>query len=616
MITLQNISLSFGEQTVFDSISYNIDKSDRLGLVGLNGSGKSTLLKAIAGHMEVDSGVISIQKNCTIGYMPQEVVLHSNKSIFEETFSAFEEINTLLLREKKLEKNLDDERIKSACSIMIEQYARLQEELMHHDVEKAKIDTKKILAGLGFDDIEKPISSLSVGWKMRVVLAKLLLQKADFYLFDEPTNHLDIVAKDWFLQFLKTSSFGFVLVCHDRYFLENACKKIVEIEHGELTTYDGNYSVYEKQKEKNIGEREAAAERQKKDIERKMKTVERFRASASKAKMAQAMLKKIKKIEPIKVAQKSKTMSFSFPPVERSGKVVLTVENLSHNFDEKRVFSDVSFEIERGERVAIVAPNGVGKTTLFNIITGKLQKQFGEIRFGYRVFPAFFEQEQDKVLGAENTVLQEVESGCRDSETRALVRKFLGAFLFSGEEVDKKIRVLSGGEKNRVAMTKVLLQHANFLLLDEPTNHLDIQSKGILVNALKQYEGAMLFVSHDRDFLDKLSTRILELRSDGVTSYYGNYESYLYQKSEHSVDKQKVTKKVKVKNNKTEYEERKKINKLEKKIERLEQKIEALNKKLESFKYGTKDFELVYRQLLETQKTLEESMEEWEKSTH
>lgn len=607
MIILKEIDLRFGEQIVFNKISGTIDKSNRIGLVGRNGSGKSTLLKAIAGLQEIDSGECSIQKNAKIGYLPQEVVLQSDRSIYDETFSVFKEIDILLQKLAIAEKTL-------SCDKSIEEYASIQHELSEFNVSAAQVETKKVLAGLGFSSLDTPVSSLSVGWKMRVVLAKLLLQKADFYLFDEPTNHLDIVASDWFLKFLQTSTFGFLLVCHDRYFLDHACNKIFELELGNLNLYHGNYSFYRTEKERRTETIEASAERQKKEIAKKIKTIERFRASASKAKMAQSMIKKIEKIEPIQTVQKSKTIAVPMPKVERSGKIVLKVENVSHKFGEKIVFQNASFEIDRGEKVALVAPNGVGKSTLLSLIAKKISLQEGDIIDGYHTQIAMFEQDQDKVLTKENTILDEIESACKNSDTRAMVRSLLGAFLFSGDSVYKKIKVLSGGEKNRVAMVKVLLQQANVLILDEPTNHLDIESREILLDVLKKFEGTLLFVSHDRDFLDRLATRIIELTQKRTISYPGNYESYIYHRdrAEKSIAEETQVKNKPVNQQKDDSEQRKKISRLEKKIDDLEQKIQGLNNKLSEMNYGTEEFSATYDKIVSLQQALNNSLKEWE----
>lgn len=613
MIILNKLNLAFGEQILFDEVSCTINKESRIGLVGRNGSGKSTLLKVIAGLQDIDDGTISIQKGAKIGYMPQEVVLQSDKTILEETFSVFDRMTDLLRESDELEKKLQSSHVDPE---IVERYAQARSELDEFDVAQAQVKAKKILVGLGFaqERFDEPVSALSVGWRMRVVLAKLLLSEADFYLFDEPTNHLDIVTKDWFLHFLRQSGVGFILVCHDRYFLDHLCEKILDLDRGKATIYHANFEKYLEQKESRLKELEAAALRQQKELARKMRTVERFRASATKAKMAQSMLKKIEKTERIEMSHGQRDVSISFPEIERSGRFVLKVENLSHLFGEKKVFENVSFEVERGERVAIVAPNGVGKTTLFNIVTGKLDLQSGHISFGYKVLPGFFEQDQDKVLCADNTILQEVESVCKDSQTRMLVRKMLGAFLFPGDDVKKKIRVLSGGEKNRVAMVKVLLSHANVLLLDEPTNHLDIQSKEILVNALKQFGGTILLVSHDRDFLDKLATRIIELSSKGIVSYPGNYESYVYHKEKSEIDRvEKERSSGKSPSaNKAQYELRKKIGRIERKIDALEKKIKKSNDKLAKLLYDTCEFSKVYDALLADQKELETLVAEWE----
>ncbi|MCK4517839.1 ABC-F family ATP-binding cassette domain-containing protein, partial [Candidatus Babeliales bacterium] len=337
MIILQKISLAFGEQNIFDNISWNINKDNRIGLVGRNGSGKSTLLKAVAGLQSLDSGLVSTEKGSTIGYMPQEVVLQSDKTVYEEAFSVFSQIKKLTEERDLLEKNLEDPDV-------LDRYAQVQSDLLEIDVAGSEVKTNKILEGLGFagDRINEPVSELSVGWRMRVVLAKLLLQKADFYLFDEPTNHLDIVTKDWFLHFLKNSSFGFMLVCHDRYFLDHLCTKIFELELGRGTLYHGNYTFYSEQKEERQRVLGQTAQRQEKELARQMKTVERFRASASKSKMAQSMLKRIEKTERIEVVSREKTVAFSFPPIVRSGKIVLTVEGVGHSFGDKKIFSNAS----------------------------------------------------------------------------------------------------------------------------------------------------------------------------------------------------------------------------------------------------------------------------------
>ncbi|MBD3273273.1 ATP-binding cassette domain-containing protein, partial [Candidatus Dependentiae bacterium] len=503
-----------------------------------------------------------------------------------------------------------------------EKYSLLQHKLQELDYQKKIIETKNILLGLGFspEQLNKKVDTLSVGWKMRLVLAKLLLQKADFYLFDEPTNHLDLIAKDWFLDFLKNSNFGFMLVCHDKYFLDQLCDQIYEVSLGKLNFYKGNYSSYIEQKKHNQELLEKKFIEQQKFLKKERALIDRFRASATKAKMVQSRLKALDKMELVKLEKKQKIVRIKFDQIKRSGKIVLDVRNLSKSFDDKKIFENVSFNIQRGEKVAIVAPNGKGKSTLLNIIMGKLKKDNGSFEFGYNVVPAFFEQDQNKSLNLKNTIYEEIEAACSTTEQRQKIRGLLGAFLFSGDDIDKKIKVLSGGEKNRVAMVKVLLQNANFLLLDEPTNHLDIESKEVLLSVLRDYTGTVLFVSHDRDFLNNLATHVIELKEDSAYKYKGNYDSFLAQKNEQknnlnsnenksaaNIKKNKVAK-----NNKLDYEKRKKIRNLESKIEKLEKKLEIITKKFENLEYGTSEYNITYDSMNKIEEELNTALALWE----
>ena len=625
MLIAKEINLTFGQQVVFDNLSFNINKDQKIGLVGRNGSGKTTLLKLFAGLQNIDSGVIELQKDCRIAYMPQDVVLLSEKTIYQEAFSAFEQVEKLKKEAEELEEILHHNDSEDHGE-KVERYAHLQNMLLDLDSANAQIETKKILIGLGFaeETFCNSVSTLSVGWKMRLVLAKLLLQKADFYLFDEPTNHLDLVAKDWFLDFLKNSKSGFMLVCHDRYFLDHLIDHVFDINNGQIKIYRGNYSSSVEQKEHDQQVLEKKYVEQQKYIKKQKETIERFRASATKAKMAQSMLKALEKIDLIKFEKKQKTIRLRFADVERSGKTVLNVKDLSKSFGDKTVFQNVSFELERGQKVAIVAPNGMGKTTLINVISGKLEKDSGTSTFGHNVECAIFEQDQNRSLNLNKTILDEVEDSCTTTEQRKRVRGFLGTFLFSGDDVEKKIRVLSGGEKNRVAMVKVLMQNTNFLILDEPTNHLDIQSKEILLQALNQFNGTILFVSHDRDFLNKLSTNILDLTPKGIFSYSGNYDSYLYQKEQQkagvSGSEQKVkgsgTKKEVLQDNKLNkkdiYKQRKKINNLETKINRFEKEKEKLTVKLVTVEYGSDEYYEISDKIKEFEDGIAKSYKQWE----
>lgn len=625
MIVASNITLNLGGKGIFDDVSFRINADQKIGVVGINGSGKSTLLKVLAGFQGLDSGTIVREKRKKIGYMPQEVVIMSDKTVLEEAFLVFEDKVMLLKELEDLESSFQQDAHQEIKSEKIERYAYLQEKLAEANIEKFEAETKRILSGLGFtqEQFAKPVSELSVGWRMRLVLVKILLQKPDFFLFDEPTNHLDMVAKDWFLQFLKDSSAGYLLVTHDRFFLEHAVEKILEIDRGRMRMYKGNYIHFEKQKEEYESALIVAFDRQQREIKTKMKTIERFRAKSSKAKMAQSMLRSLEKIEKIELSPKHKEVSFNFGHIERTGKVVLKVNDLEKSFNDKHVFSHVNFEITKGDKVALVAPNGAGKTTLLNLIIGKLSYNPENIVFGHKVSWSVFEQDQDKLLDKNAEIIDEVEYACSTSQARSNVRTMLGTFLFPGDDVYKKIGILSGGEKNRVAMVKVLLQDANFLILDEPTNHLDIQSKDILLSALKQYPGTILFVSHDRQFLDELATKIFELHADGVRIYKGNYESYLYQKQEyekqfatqrHQQDEakeQRVEKSSEL-SGKEIFEIKKKIRNCESRIDRLELDLSQLQEKFFQVDYGSDEFQSLTDQVEQTKSELSEAYTEWE----
>lgn len=619
MINGYNISLEVINQVIFDDISFVFDQNQRVGLVGRNGSGKSTLLKVIAGKQQIDSGSVSIQKGKTIAYLSQDVVLQSDKSVAEEAYTAFAHIADLVTEQKALEEqmstadDLDD---------ILERYAIVCDQLLHVDQEALHAEAKKVLMGLGFkpEQLNQPVATLSVGWKMRIVLAKLLLQKADFYLFDEPTNHLDIIAKEWFLQFLKRAPFGFVLVCHDRYFLNQLCDVIFELERGNGKLYVGDYNHYEKQKAHDEELLEMQYKNQQRDLKQKQEFIDRFKAKASKAAVAQSMVKKMEKIERIELPPSPPDINFTFPPLQQSGSVVLTVENVAQAFGEKQIFNNVSFEVQRGQKVALMAANGVGKTTLFNLIADKLPLQKGTITPGHNVHSAVFDQDQTASLLLDKTILENITESCPKA-TEQKVRAFAGSFLFTKDSINKKVGVLSGGEKNRVGMIKVLLQNANFLLLDEPTNHLDIQSKDILLTALKAYQGTILFVSHDQDFVNKLATDIIELSIDGAREYHGNYELYLYQKQQEAIKLQKEqTAQPEQKNKhsqKHEIKEQKTVSQadvkaLERKIQKLEHDISRTEQSFADLVFGTQAFEQAQKKLNALKKELDIAMTEWE----
>ncbi len=607
MIHINGIHLSFGEQIIFDDLSLMLGQNQKVGLLGRNGTGKSTLLKAIAGQRSLDEGSIAIDKNARVAYMPQEVVLQSSTSVFEEVLAVSEayQAHTYLIPE--LEKKMQHE------PQAVEEYAELLEQFTAHESATAQEQAERILTGLGFSRkmFNQPVAELSVGWKMRVVLAKLLLQDADFYLFDEPTNHLDLPAKEWFFEFLKNGSFGFLLVTHDRHYLDHACDGILALSFGDAAYFKGNYTAYLEAEKQRRAVLESSYSRQQKEIARKQAIIDRFKAKSSKAKMAKSMMKQLDKIERIELEPLEPTISITFPPVERSGSIALTIDQVRHSFDDKQLFSGVNGTIKRGEKIALVAPNGTGKTTLFNLLTGTYVLQGGSVSFGHKVHTAVFEQDQLKALDLQKTIFEEVQQvGLPDG----VIRSFLGSFLFSGDAINKKIEVLSGGERNRVAMVKVLLSKANFLLLDEPTNHLDLFAKEVLLQALQAFEGTLLFVSHDHAFLQSLATRIWELTPQGMIDHLGDYESYLeHKKSLEGHPVSEVRKPVQTKHEASkDKDSRKKLAALERAIAKQEQKVAMLTETFESLAYGTEHFDVQAQKLKEAQEQLGLLMREWE----
>jgi len=622
MIQLDDICLSFGNQVIFNHISWSIDPAAKIGLVGRNGAGKSTMLNVIGGTQQLDDGQVRMPKSCKLAFMPQDMVLISNKAIIYEAMTAFAEIAPYIDEYLTLEASVHTENTTDADH---ERYATLLHELHEAEFDSKRAEAKKMLISIGFkeDTLDNSVASLSVGWKMRLVLAKLLLQKADFYLFDEPTNHLDLVAKDWFADFLRNAPFGFLLVSHDKYFLDTVVDEICDIARGTLTCYTGNYDAYLAQKQAAEELLEKKYAEQQKYIKKQTATIERFKAKATKASMAQSMMKALDKIERIELETDQKAVRVNLARTQPAGKVVLEINDLSFAFGTHAIFKHASFQIQRGQKVALVAANGMGKSTLLNVIMDKYKPTTGTITFGYHVTSAFFEQDQNKSLNPNNTIFDEVESVCQTAEQRTRVRGLLGAFLFSGEDVYKKIRVLSGGEKNRVAMVKILLQNANFLVLDEPTNHLDIVSKDILLDALTQFDGTLLFVSHDRNFLNNLATHILELTPEHIYSYTGNYDNYLYQKqhmaentqkstSQASSGQQTTTNKEKVHTNKDTRAQRKEIQQLESSINKLEKELEQITTQFATLEYGTTQYTDAMSKMNTLNKKLKETYAAWE----
>lgn len=586
MIFLKNITLNLSNKLIFNNISLNINQEQKIGLTGRNGAGKSTLLKLIGESLELDSGSLEIQKNKKIAYMPQEILFFSKKNILDEAFSVFDYYINLFKRKEDLEvifnsgnNNIED---------LLKEYTNIIEELESFDINLALKKSKDILINLGFkeEDFKKPVSGLSSGYKMRLLLAKLLLQEADFYLFDEPTNHLDLHTKTWFENFLKESKFGFLLVTHDRHFLDTSCDYILDLDRGQTKLFKGNFTEYLNFREKEKEIIENSYKRQQKEIQKKEELIEKFRYKATKAKMVQSTIKKLEKIDLIEPDFKLKNINLKFKDIEKPGKIVLKFTNLKKEFNNKIIFSNITQEIERDDKVAIVAPNGSGKTTLINIITDKYKSDSknSSIEFGYNVKYSLFEQDQLKALNPNNSIIQEVEQFCGLNITEKEIRATLGSFLFTKDDIDKKISVLSGGEKNRVALVKVLLSKSNFLILDEPTNHLDLYSKEILLKALKDYNGTILLVCHDQDFLDKLVNKIFILNENEIYTFHGNYKEYLEFNKNNFKNKDVLISKTKNKTNNKE------LNKIEHNIMKLEKDIENINNNFFNYEYNSKEY--------------------------
>ena len=616
MIFIKDLELQFGKQIVFENINCTIDKLDHIGLVGRNGTGKSTLLKIISKEMSADSGEIEMQRGIKLAYMPQEVVMTSYKNVLEETLSSLGQLYEHYEEAQELEKIIHNH----PTLQQMNRFAELDHELREQNFDIQKAQAQKILAGLGFDQVKQAqfVDQLSVGWRMRIVLAKLLLQNADFYLFDEPTNHLDLPAKNWFMDFLKYGNFGYLLVCHDRQFLDNVCDKIFEVSLAKLNIYYGNYSFYIEQKHIREEHLLHAYAQQQREIKHKQSIIDRFRASATKAAMAQSMIKSLDKIDRIELEHKPKTLKIKTHAPVRSGEIVLTVKNVAYGFNNKPLFKNTSFEIRRGDKVALVAPNGTGKTTLFNLIAGKLKLQHGSIELGYNVTPALFDQDQERILDPRKTVLQEV-TDATPGATEAQIRAMLGAFLFSGDDVKKLTSVLSGGERNRVAMSKIILSKANLFLLDEPTNHLDIESKEIILEALKHFEGTVLFVSHDQYFTNKLATKIIELTAQESTLFFGDYDNYIATKntlqsgsSKQGATTNKTTPIVNQENKKDLYLLQKKAKNMKNKLNNLEQKIATLSTNLGHTLYGTDAYDTNTAQLQQAEQDFANTNKELE----
>jgi ATP-binding cassette subfamily F protein 3 len=533
MIQLTEAGKRFGPKILFQDLNWLITPKERVGIVGANGTGKSTLLKALAGIEGLDYGSINVMKGIRAGYLPQDGITLTGRTVFNECLSVFGELHALEAEQQTLERRMGElDHESPEYQQIVERYHHVQAEFTARDGYNTESRVGTVLTGLGFskEDWQRRVEEFSGGWQMRIALAKLLLEEPNLLLLDEPTNHLDLEARNWLESYLESYPNAFVLISHDRYFLDVTVSKIAEIWNKKVYFYTGGYSKYESQKNDRRLQIEAAYRNQRERIEALEAFINRFRAQATKAKQVQSRIKELDKIERIEIPPDEKTIYFKFPQPKPSGRIVAEFKNVSKSYGEKHVFSGANFNIERGDRIALVGVNGAGKSTLIKILSGEEPVSSGEYNLGHNAEPDYFAQDQYKVLDPESSILEDLGRVAPRSGNTEL-RSILGCFLFSEDDVFKRIGVLSGGERNRYALARMLMVPSNFLLLDEPTNHLDMRAKDVLLTALEEFQGTVVFVSHDRYFIDKLATRVFEVGDGEVHVFPGNYEDYLHRKN-------------------------------------------------------------------------------------
>ena len=625
MLNAHQITVSFGGDTLFDGISFRLGKGDRVGLIGKNGAGKSTLLRLMSQENTPTSGTFAFEKNCKIGYLPQDLDFEHGRTVLEEAYLAFEEIKSIEQRQEAIHQFMETTQDFESQSYF-DQLDELNELNTRYEMIGGyhyQAQTEKILLGLGFSmrDLNAPTDTFSGGWRMRIELAKLLLRDNDILLLDEPTNHLDIESIIWLEQFLKKFKGALVLVSHDRMFLDQVTNRTIEIVQQRIFDFKKSYSKYMIFREELRTQQLAAHKNQEKEIQQTEKLIERFRAKASKASMAQSLIKKLDKIDRIEIdPEENKRIKFEFAISHQPGKIILQTHNVSKAYEDKQVLSDVNLEIERGEKIAFVGQNGQGKSTLAKIIVSEIQYQ-GEVKLGHNVQLGYFAQNQSTYLNGDQTVLESAEDSATP-ENRTKVRDLLGAFLFPGEAVDKKVQVLSGGERNRLALCKLLLQPFNVLIMDEPTNHLDIASKNVLKEALLKFKGTLILVSHDRDFVQGLCEKVISFRNQEVKPFLGDINAYLEDKqlaSLKELEKGPEQGKSSSKSTGRDYKKQKKARSNEQKIIKVEKQISRLEKQIKEIDF---ELEINYEQTIaqpnffdsyqQKKQDLERLMQEWE----
>jgi ATP-binding cassette subfamily F protein 3 len=528
MLNVANVSKSYNARYLFSGVTFNVGMGDRIALIGSNGSGKTTLFEIIAGNINPDSGSVAVRRDTTIGYLQQDIEHTSNRILLEEVVQSAGNISQLAHKLQMLQEELAEEKDEENVTALMRELGNVQHEFESSGGYSAEHEAKVILAGLGFlpSDFNRKLVEFSGGWLTRVELAKLLFLNPDLLMLDEPTNHLDLETTRWFEGYLKSYHGAILVTSHDRAFLNNVVKKVIAIEQDEVVFFRGNYDGYVTAREKDLQAKLATAKRQEQKIQKEERFIERFRAKNTKATQVQSRIKKLDKIERIVVPRQTKKIKFNFPEPSRSGHVVITLKDIDKSYDTKTVYRNLNLVLNRSDRVALVGPNGAGKTTLLKMFAGVLPFEKGERILGHGVTTAYFAQYYIELLNPKNTVIDELRLVAQD-ETDQRLRGLLGAFLFSGEDVLKEIAVLSGGEKTRLAIAKMLMRPANFLLLDEPTNHLDIPSREILTDALDAYTGTICFITHDRTLIREIANKIVEIKDGKIRVFNGNYDDFL-----------------------------------------------------------------------------------------
>lgn len=636
MLSVENLSVHFGGFTLLDEISFVLNKNERVALVGKNGAGKSTLLKLIAGLQQPSGGNISYPKEATIGYLPQQMTLNDTLTVREEAALAFEHLQQLEKELERLHTQLAERTDYESEEYhqIIQRSTDLQELLLMSGINNFEAEIEKTLMGLGFrrEDFNRPTREFSGGWRMRIELAKILLQAPDILLLDEPTNHLDIESIQWLENFLATHANAVILVSHDRAFLDAVTTRTIEIMLGDIHDYKVPYSKYVELRAERREQQLRAYENQQKQIQDTEAFIERFRYKATKSNQVQSRIKQLEKLERIEVDEVDNSrLNLKFPPAPRSGSYPVIAENVSKNYGSHLVFSNVEFTINRGEKVAFVGKNGEGKSTLVKCIMNEIDFD-GKLTLGHNVKIGYFAQNQAQLLDENLTVFETIDYAAV-GDIRTKIRDILGAFMFGGEASEKKVKVLSGGERSRLAMIRLLLEPVNLLILDEPTNHLDMASKDVLKKAISEFDGTAIIVSHDRDFLNNLATKVYEFGGGKVTEHLGGIYDFLSKKKMESLQQLEISEKpqdaesenkAEISENKLSYLEQKELNrkirKLERQIEESENKIAKLEEEISNFETrlstpeGAANFELM-QTYLETKNKLDRHMNNWEQLT-